>query len=69
MLSAIFKLIVIVFLVRMGAAVVRMLRGERRRAFSQKVDEERVKKPEYRDLTPYDIEDADYEELPGGDKD
>ena len=65
MLGAIFKLIFVIFLVQAGAALLRMLRGRKRRAFSRKDAEERVKKPEYGDLTPYDIEDADYEELPG----
>jgi len=68
-LGAIFKLIIVIFLVQAGAALLRMVRGgAQRRAFSQKDAEERVKKPEYGDLTPYDIEDADYEELPGGKK-
>ena len=69
-LGAIFKLIVIVFLVQAVAALLRMVRGAgSRRAFSQKEPEERVKKPDYGDLTPYDIEDADYEELPREKKD
>ena len=69
MLGAIFKLVFIILLIQGGAALLRMLRGGRRRAFSQKEPGERVKKPDYGDLTPYDIEDADYEELPEGKKD
>jgi len=69
-LGAIFKLVVVILLIQGGAALLRMLRGgAKRRAFSQKEDEERVKKPDYGDLTPYDIEEADYEELPEEKKD
>jgi hypothetical protein len=68
-LGAIFKLIIVIFLVQAAAALLRIVRGAKRRAFSQKKPDERVKKPDYSDLTPYDIEDADYEELPREKKD
>jgi len=68
-LGAIFKLVFIILLFQGAAFLLRMLRGGSRRAFSQKEPEERVKKPDYGDLTPYDIEDAEFEELPEEKKD
>ena len=38
--------------------------GQRRAAFDRSQSRDGVEKPDYKDLTPYDIEDAEYEELP-----
>ncbi len=64
MLQAIFKILIAIIVVRLFAGLVRGLRQGRKRRFARRSTKERVKKPDYRDLTPYDIEDAEFEELP-----
>jgi hypothetical protein len=58
----VFKLIVQVLL----AFLIFMFRnrGKKRRAFDTSGDKQGVAEPDYGDLTPYDIEDAEYEDLP-----
>jgi hypothetical protein len=51
---------------RLIGSVVGWFRGgeKRGRSFSRSPQPDSVDKPDYNELTPYDIEDADYEELP-----
>lgn len=67
MLQFIFKLILAFLAFQVLGSFVRLFRGspaKKPRNTTRKQRSERAKKPDYSDLTPYDIEDADYEELP-----
>jgi len=39
-------------------------RGQKRQVFDRTGDNDGVKQTDYKELTPYDIEDAEYEDLP-----
>jgi hypothetical protein len=38
--------------------------GKRKTAFQRSGKSDEVEQPDYSEITPYDIEDADYEEIP-----
>jgi hypothetical protein len=62
----ILKVLFVVLLVRLFSSLFGLFRGPRtrKRSFSPKSDQDRVKNPDYSNLSPYDIEDAEYEEIP-----
>jgi len=62
-LSFIAKLIFFLIVVQLFAGLRRLFRAGTRKT-PPAPSEDRVKKPEYGDLTPYEIEDAEYEDLP-----
>ena len=64
MLQAIFKLIFIILLARVARGIYRSLRGAPKGAFSSKPKPKQAKESDYGELTPYEIEDADFEDLP-----
>ena len=64
MLQLILKLILIVFAFKALRSLVRRARPGRPSGSSRVSGGEKDRVPDYSELTPYDIEDADYEELP-----
>jgi hypothetical protein len=55
-----------ILIFRLVGSVVSMFRnrGQGRRAFDPSDERQGVEDHDYKDLTPYDIEDAEYEDLP-----
>ena len=66
MFQFILKVLFILLLVRLFSSLFNVFRGVggKKRSFSTKADQDRVKTPDYKDLSPYDIEDAEYEDIP-----
>jgi hypothetical protein len=65
-LKLIVQIVLAILVFRLVGSVVTMFRnrGRRSRAFDPSDDRRGVDEPDYKDLTPYDIEDAEYEDLP-----
>ena len=66
MISFILKVLAVVLVLRFFASIFGLLRGSSgKKQFSKGPQpQDRVKKPVYEDLTPYEIEDAEYEDIP-----
>ena len=66
MLGAIVRFLFLILALRLVAGVWRALRrrAPERERFTPDIDPSRVKKRDIAELTPYEIEDAEYEELP-----
>lgn len=66
MVGFILRALFFVLLFQLGASVFRWFRRGTRRRDSVENAQERdpVDRPDYSELTPYEIEDAEYEELP-----
>ncbi len=64
MLQLILKVLFIVFAFQALRALVRRARSGGSSGSSRVSGKEKDRVPDYSELTPYDIEDADYEELP-----
>jgi len=69
--ASIFRILFALFVIRLGMGIARLFQRSRSRSrsgptreFSQKTNENRASSPDYSEITPYEIEDADYEELP-----
>jgi len=62
----ILKALLVVLALRFFASIFGLLRGSSgKKQFSQAdKTQDRVKNPRYEDLTPYEIEDAEYEDIP-----
>ena len=61
----ILKVLLVVLALRVLASFFRPLRGDggKKQFSGRDSDQDRVKKPAYEDLTPYEIEDAEYEDI------
>lgn len=66
MLRLIIQVLLAVIVFRLVGSVVSMFRhrGRERGVFEGGGDPDRMDRPDYRELTPYEIEDAEYEDLP-----
>ena len=66
MLKFLFTALLVIFAARLLGSVVGLFgRGRQRRsAVDGSRTKDAVEQPDYKDLTPYDIEDAEYEDLP-----
>jgi len=65
-LKLILQVLLAILVFRLIGSLFGMFRrgGKGREAFERGRESQAVDNPEYKDLTPYDIEDADYEDLP-----
>ena len=63
MMQLIFKLFLLVLAFRLVRAILRRSRRSRAKRFAGTQTEKHTN-PDYTELSPYEIEDADYEELP-----
>jgi hypothetical protein len=68
MIKVILQVILAIVLFRLIGSLVRLFRGRDNRSdkVGARPDPQSVDNGGYEELTPYDIEDADYEELPRG---
>lgn len=66
MLKLIVQVLLAILVFRLVGSLVAMFRkrGNERAAFEGSRAKESVDQADYKDLTPYDIEDAEFEELP-----
>jgi hypothetical protein len=66
MLKVILQVLLLVLVFRMVGSLIGFFRGgsKRKNAFSRSDTRDSVDKPDYSEITPYEIEDAEYEELP-----
>jgi hypothetical protein len=63
-LQAVFRLFLLGLIVLSIGRLLRRLRAPRRGGISQEEDENRVKNPRYDGLTPHEIADGEFEEIP-----
>ena len=66
MLKLIVQVLLAFLIFRLLRSVVSMFRGrgQKRPVFDRGEEKDGINQPDYKDLTPYDIEDAEYEDLP-----
>ncbi len=64
MVQALFRLLAVLVAIRLFGSVARRFRRDKSRQKVNATDSDRVKKPDYRDLSPYEVEDADFEDIP-----
>lgn len=66
MIKVILQVLLAVLIFRLIGSLVGLFRsgGKKGKTFSRSPDREPMDSPNYDELTPYEIEDADYEELP-----
>jgi hypothetical protein len=64
--QVILKILFVVLFMRLFMSLFNLFRGNgpQKRSFSTKTGQDRVKNPDYDHLSPYEIEDAEYEEIP-----
>jgi hypothetical protein len=66
MLKIILQVLFLVLVFRLVGSLIGLFRGgsKRKTSFSPSESQDAVDKPDYSEITPYEIEDAEYEELP-----
>ena len=66
MLKLIVQVLLAILVFRLLGSVVSKVRnrGQKRQAFDPTGDDSGVEQTNYKELTPYDIDDAEYEDLP-----